>query len=116
MRIQPQRETFAFRLAMPTYYHYTEDPDFEPDPWREPNKYDETTPDGPGMFMVPKGPDESMWSHYGPHRAEFHSDEDLAHNEDVWQPRGESGQKYQMEMFVPSHVVDGMDYKGLSAH
>jgi hypothetical protein len=101
-----------FRRAMPTYYHYTEDPDFEPDPNEFPLKADEGTPGGPGIFVAPE--DQDWWSDYGPYRAEFHSPHDLANHPDVWTPRTPDGERYPMEMFVPGHLFDQWEYRGLS--
>jgi len=103
-----------FKHAMPTYYHYTEDPDFIPDPATYPNKYDPETPEGPGIFVAPADTHGDFWSQYGPHRAEFHSPHDLANHPDVWTPRTSDGERVPVEMFVPGHLFSEWEYGGVN--
>ena len=80
----------AARLAMPSWYHLTDDPDFQLDPDREPANYNNIRQFGKGVFLTQR-PDEwayteddGGWSGDRPYVAEIDAPEDLHEKLEVW--------------------------------
>ena len=101
------------RLAMPTYYHHTDDPDFHPDPERQPTSMSQH-PGGPGIFLTPEErPD--MWKglHGGDdYRVEFHADDDITEHPGVWSENyGLDGAP--LEIFVPGDQMHHLTVKNV---
>jgi hypothetical protein len=103
----------SLRTAMPTYYHHTENPNFQPDSDHEPNSIRNLNhPGGPGIFLTPEErPD--MWRRGpNPYRAEFHSDEDVTQKPGVFSENyGLEGAP--LEIFVPGDQMHHLDFRGL---
>jgi glutaredoxin-like protein NrdH len=101
------------RLAMPAYYHHTDDPDFHPDPERQPTSMSQH-PGGPGIFLTPEErPD--MWKglHGGDdYRVEFHADDDITGHPGVWSENyGLDGAP--LEIFVPGDQMHHLTVKNV---
>ncbi len=103
----------SLRTAMPTYYHHTDNPNFQPDSNYEPiSMRNLNHPGGPGIFLTPEErPD--MWRR-GPdsYRAEFHSDEDVTQKPGVFSENyGLEGAP--LEIFVPGEQMHHLDFQGV---
>ena len=102
--------SYAARLAMPTYYHNTENPNFAPDPSYTPNKMYLDAPEGPGIYLTDNDADwtsfNSGYKMRNPqYRAEFYSETPL---------KGEGGGATQTQYWVPGDQMDQLDFKGIT--
>jgi glutaredoxin-like protein NrdH len=107
------RTVTAARLAMPTWYHLTDNPDFRLDPDREPANYNGNHPFGKGVFLTQR-PDEwayteddGGWSGERPYVAEIDAPENLHEKLNVWHDphAARPGDQFpgSEETFVPNY-------------
>ena len=108
----PHAEQYAYaaRLAMPTYYHNTENPDFAPDPSYTPNKMYLDAPEGPGIYLTDNDTDWTSFNsgykmRHPQYRAEFSSETPL---------KGEGGGATQTQYWVPGDQMDQLDFRGVT--
>ena len=125
MRIQTQRDTFAWRLGMPTYYHVTDNPNFKLDPNFHPEHLGSEDEEGseedlgPGLYLSQQ-PD--LWRHQYPGRsnrgynAQFDTDEDLKDYPEMtpgWSSFDREMGVEPEQYFVPSNYQHLLKPKGV---
>jgi len=88
--INPTNPHTASRLAMPSWYHLTDDPNFTLDPDKEPANYNGNHPFGKGVFLTQRPDDwaytedDGGWSGDRPYIAEIDAPENLHEKLNVW--------------------------------